>query len=361
MPQTHLTPGSVIFGMPDADPAITGVRLWQDLGLPERSTIFRSDRRGGWTLRVPFSKLEGLTRLEYQYLVDFPSDSCGVDTQWWRDPTNPESVGGPFGEKSSLELPGYLAPSWLAEVPTEPGHVSGVAVETEVGLIEGELWSPVDDDSIELGLLLVHDGPEMVTYARLLDYAKVMMSSGRLPAFRLGLLSPGARDERYAANDGYARALAGPVLDAFTSTAATFPRVVLAGASLGGLAALHAEWTVPGTFAGVFSQSGSFFTPHTDAMESGYRHFDQITEFVAQVHQAASSPTDAVVALTCGIREENMLCNRLMAGELQRLGIGKPLVEHPDLHNWICWRDTFHPHLTRLLAELWSPSLGKGA
>jgi enterochelin esterase family protein len=59
--------------------------------------------------------------------------------------------------------------------------------------------------------------------------------------------------------------------------------------------------------------------------------------------------------MTCGAEEENVHNNRLMASSLSAHGYGARLHEVPDLHNYTCWRDALHPHLTRLLADLWTP------
>ena len=102
----------------------------------------------------------------------------------------------------------------------------------------------------------MHDGAEMDQYGRVVHYA-----AARAP-MRVALLSPGPdRDERYAANPAYAAALVDEVLPAIQERHATAHRPVLLGQSLGALAALHAAWTAPGTFAGLMLQSGSFFTP----------------------------------------------------------------------------------------------------
>jgi enterochelin esterase family protein len=60
------------------------------------------------------------------------------------------------------------------------------------------------------------------------------------------------------------------------------------------------------------------------------------------------------VAMTCGAEEENIHNNRLMASALTAQGYSAELNEVPDLHNYTSWRDAFDPHLTRLLARVWS-------
>ena len=55
------------------------------------------------------------------------------------------------------------------------------------------------------------------------------------------------------------------------------------------------------------------------------------------------------VTLTCGTGEENLGNNRAVAEALRRQGWQAALVEHPDAHNWVSWRDSLHPHLAELL------------
>jgi enterochelin esterase family protein len=59
------------------------------------------------------------------------------------------------------------------------------------------------------------------------------------------------------------------------------------------------------------------------------------------------------VTLTCGIAEENVHNNREMASALDAQGYEVSLVEVPDLHNYVGWRDAFSPHLTELLRRAW--------
>ena len=184
------------------------------------------------------------------------------------------------------------------------------------------------------GLVLVaHDGPE---------YERVAGLSRRFPAEHVLLLAPGERNEWYSANPQYATALvdilpAGPLVGL--------------GASLGGLALLHAESQHPGTFAGLFLQSGSFFTAELDPQEAGFPWYRRILAFVDTV-----GPVAAKTVLTCGRDEENLLNNRAMAGRL-----GAPLVEIPGGHSMLTWRDALHPHLRHLLQEVTIGAPGRPA
>jgi enterochelin esterase family protein len=171
---------------------------------------------------------------------------------------------------------------------------------------------------------------------------------------RVGLLSPGKqRDERYAASPAYAAALVDEVVPALSEELATAGRPVLVGQSLGALAALHAAWTSPGTFAGLMLQSGSFFTPELDPQESGYSHFAQVTGFVATVLDAQQAAEPLEVTMTCGTAEENLANNLALRDHLRSVGLNVSWGEVRQGHTWTCWRDSLHPHLADLLARAW--------
>jgi enterochelin esterase-like enzyme len=174
-------------------------------------------------------------------------------------------------------------------------------------------------------VLLAHDGPEYERVAALTDHEHVV------------LLSPGSRSEWYSANPAYAAALVHDVLPGLPPGP-----VVGLGASLGALALLHAESRFPGRFAGLFLQSGSFFTAELDPQEAGFPWYRRILAFVRRAR-----PVGSRVVLTCGRDEENLLNNRAMAGRL-----GVPLLEVPGGHSMTTWRDALHPHLHRLLQEV---------
>ncbi len=129
---------------------------------------------------------------------------------------------------------------------------------------------------------------------------------------------------------------------------------MLLGQSLGGLATLYAGWLHPDAFAGLASQSGSFFTPVLDPQESDYAFFEKVVGFVASLHESTGAPLGfPPVALTCGTAEENLGNNRLLHTHLLDLGVEAAWGEVRQGHTWTCWRDSLDPHLGDLLTKVW--------
>jgi enterochelin esterase family protein len=220
--------------------------------------------------------------------------------------------------------------------------------------IEVRVWTPADaDPADELPLLVAHDGPEYAALAGLTTYAAALTASGRLPRHRVALLGPGQRDEWYSANLSYAKALALAVLPAIRRRFAVAGPVVGMGASLGALAALHAQRRHPGLFGGLFLQSGSFFARRLDPQERAFGRYARITRFVGETRRGTLAAESVPATLTCGAIEENLANNRAMAEVLRGQGYRVGLAELPDVHNYVAWRDAFDPHLTGLLAEVW--------
>jgi enterochelin esterase-like enzyme len=323
----------------DPEPRYAAVRLRSDLPLRERD-FTRED--GGWVLRLPPGHLE---RLEYQ-LELFAKDGTSVVVC---DPGNPLRAPGVFGEKSVVLADGYRPPAWL-EAARTTGKTQQISARVLGHDLELSIWSPGEG---ALPLLVAHDGPEYDELSGLTRYAGAMIESEALPPFRVALLPPGDRDEWYSASAAYTRALVDRILPLLNGQVDVAGRPVAMGASLGGLAMLHAQRRRPGTFAGLFLQSGSFFVPRFDRHESGFPRFARIVRFVASVLSPLAWVDTPPVTLTCGAEEENVHNNRLVASALAAQGYPAVLHETPDLHNYTSWRDAFDPYLTDLLARVW--------
>ena len=324
----------------DPEQRYAAVRLCSDF--PVRQREFHRDD-GGWVLRLPRLRL---ARLEYQLELSCHDGTTEVVC----DPANPRRAPGAFGEKSVLLAPGYEPPDWLgAEVAQRTSEMVEIRVLGRA--LDVRISSP---DERELPLLVAHDGPEYDELASLTHYVGAMIECGALPPFRVALLPPGDRDEWYSASAVYGRALCHRILPALSATVPVVGRPVGMGTSLGALAMLHAQRTWPGTFAGLFLQSGSFFMPRFDRHEASFPRYGRIVRFVRGVLQGRVKPEPVPVVMTCGAEEDNIHNNRVMASALVAQGHQVQLDEVPDLHNYTGWRDAFEPYLTRLLRRLFS-------
>jgi enterochelin esterase family protein len=339
---TEVEGDGVVIRYDDPGHTATHVGVWAHLQLGDVAMRKVED---GWEVRLsdlPVDRLE--------YLID-------VDGVLQPDPANPRRAPGPFGDHSWLPLPTYHEPHWLEIEPCTGERASLTLSRTGAGRIDAEIWSPAEAGAAEsLPMLISHDGPEMDAYGALSSYAGAMIASAELPPFRLVLVSPGPRrNQRYAANSRYARALATRLVPALVDAVPTSSSPVLMGQSLGALAALHAVWTSPHMFSGAFLQSGSFFTVDLDPQESGFEHWREVTGFVAGIHAARQpSPDTPPMTFTCGTAEENFANNRVICDHLAEIGVEAGWGEVRDTHTWTCWRDTLDPHLTALLRRVWT-------
>ena len=325
----------------DPELRYAAVRLRSDLSLPDPNFLREN---GGWVLRLPPTRL---ARLEYQLEL---SDRDGA-TRIVCDPSNPERAPGAFGEKSVALALGYRPPAWLNQ-PATTATIHKVGMRVLGQEIEAAIWSPEEG---RLPLLVAHDGPEYDALAGLTHYAGAMIERGTLGPFRVALLPPGDRDEWYSASAVYGRALCRRILPAVYDEVDVAGPLVAMGASLGALALLQAQRAWRGAFSGLFLQSGSFFMPRFDRHESRFPRYGRITRFVAGVLRAPAASDPVRVTLTCGAEEENIHDNRVMTSSLAAQGYPARLHEVPDLHNYTSWRDALDPHLTRMLARLWTP------
>ena len=353
----------VTFRVSDPDAALQEVRLYQEVRRPRDGPAFtRAEGATLWELDFPRPAVD---RMEYQLALRYP----GAGPVLAPDPSNPRRAGGPFGEKSVIEFPGYQPPAWLAAADqAPPPATTGLAVPSRVlgARVPVQLWrSPAGvRPGRPLPLLVVHDGPEYARYAALLGFLAAACAAGRLPPMRAALLAPVDRNEHYSASPAWSRALVSEVLPALQALAPTPPgrrHLVGMGASLGALATLAAARTAPASFGGLFLQSGSFFRPLVDDHERDFPRLRRITRFVDDLAAGAGAPRTALpgaaeaasTVLTCGTVEENLHGNRVVRDALAAHGWPVTLAEHRDAHNWVAWRDTFDSWLVGLLRELW--------
>jgi enterochelin esterase-like enzyme len=335
----------VTFRLPDPNRRLASVRLYQQVGVPAERLAF-TRVRGVWTLRLSRPAVD---RMEYLLELEHPNGSRETIT----DPANPSRVPGAFGDKSVVEFPGYVRPSWL-DRPSVAASVGAFAIPSSLlgATVRGLLWTP-DALATDMAapMLIANDGPEYDNLASLTHYAGALVESAEVAPFRVALLAPADRNRWYAVNPAYARAMRTEIVPALDVIAPASRRIGM-GASLGALAMLHAHRSFPSLFDGLFLQSGSFFRPELDPQERRFSRFGPVTRFVAEVIEAVADPRPVPTVLTCGGIEENLDNNRLMATALQGLGYSAELHEVRDVHNYTAWRDALDPYLTGLLSDL---------
>ena len=186
--------------------------------------------------------------------------------------------------------------------------------------MDAVVWQPESVASNDpLPMLYAHDGPEMASYGGLLDVGAPVGAGGcRGCGWRC------CRPARATSSTPPTRRTPPP--SPTTSSPPCAPRArpttgrCSPARASAAVAALHAAWTSPATFAGLLLQSGSFFTPELDPQESDFDHCDEVTGFVGEPARGRTAPDAPMVAMTCGTAEENLANNRLMHDHLRRLG-----------------------------------------
>lgn len=343
--------GAVTFSLPDEDREFERVTLCQEITRPRMGPNFeRADNR--WELTWPRPEAD---RAEYK--LEIASLTGGA--QVICDPTNPLRAPGPYGDKSVVQWPEYEPPRWLEGACSDPGRVVENSIECRTlhAHLRVLLWSSSGCKPDEpLPLLIAHDGPEYAQYSKLLMLLDRKTSGGELPPLRAALIAPTERNHIYSASAQYARALADevlPWLNAHAPTPEGRNMRVGMGASLGALAMLHAHRTHTESFGALYLQSGSYFRQRFDKQESGFVRFRRINRFVGTL-LTADRPHPIRITMTCGTAEENLANNRAVGDALTTQGYDVTFVANRDAHNWVAWRDTFEPHLTGLLAEMWA-------
>jgi enterochelin esterase-like enzyme len=188
-------------------------------------------------------------------------------------------------------------------------------------------------------LVVVHDGSE---YARRAGLRRTLAGHGVTAA----LLEPIDRNESYSASARYSRALVEEVLPSLPGRGP-----VGVGCSLGALALLHAHRRAPGSFAGLFLQSGSFFRGR-DRYEGAFARYGRIARFVGSLGRNPGRPIP--VTITVGLDEPNLDNNRALAETLERGGYAVELHESPGGHDWSVWRRQLKARLPDLMERAWS-------
>ena len=268
--------------------------------------------------------------------------------------------------ESIVELPGAPPQPWAkrqAEVPR--GRVEPSRFDSKMLGNARAIWTYLppgyDPQSAPYPLLLLFDGP-MYLGMRIHVMLDNMIAAGVIPDIVCVMVEQVDRNVELACNDEFAEWL---VLELLPWVCAQYPvtsdpaRVVIAGASYGGLAAAFMGLRHPEAFGNVLSQSGSFW------WGPGY---EQISDFenraieqewlIHQFEKAGAAPLRFY--LDIGLLEDGWLPHggpnpaasvRKMRDVLQAQGHDVHCAEFYGGHQCICWRGTLADGLIALLGQ----------
>ena len=319
-------------------------------GLPAAQPLERVAGSGLWLLRFA---LPAESRFEYKFEVQ-----RGGATEWITDPLNPNRAADPFGANSVCQGFGYLPPEWtLPDEGARTGSFDEFALDTrELGRRAVRLYLPARlRRSRRYPLLVLHDGTDYVRYAQLKVVLDNLIHRLEIPPLIVALTDSPDRLHEYVGLDAHADFLVGELIPAVGARVPLDPDAGARGAmgaSLGGVAALHAAWRHPGTFGRLLLQSGSF--AFTDIGENKRGPvFEPVVRFMNAFRAAPGRPAERIY-VSCGIYESLIYENRSLVPLLTQNRIQVRYEEARDGHNWQNWRDRLRAGLTYLFpGPLW--------
>jgi enterochelin esterase-like enzyme len=242
---------------------------------------------------------------------------------------------------SVMSLPQAPPLRWVPAAATEPGGVVHATLHDGRAVWHYTAQAPAGRGSEPLPVVIFLDGEDWSIDAP--NTIAGMTAAGLLPPLLALGVSSGDQDTRWEelrCSEAFTRYLAHDVLGWAAQTRPITPdpaRTIVAGQSLGGLAALFATQVMPERFGCALVQSGSFWWPANQ-------------EWLTHVVRAIAEPTHGVY-LSVGTEEWAMReqIHRMAAALTQR---GDPLhvTEYCGGHDLACWRVDLANGLTALTA-----------
>ena len=320
----------------------------------------------GFNTALPMQRLEGTelwvltmdlpqgSRFEYKFEV-----VRGEHRELLLDALNDVVAHDPFGANSVCQGYGYQRPAWtLADPEVRRGALTQLKVDSRAfaGQRQVEVYLPARfRRSRSYPLLVVHDGVDYLRYADLRTVLDNLIHRLEIPAMVVALTQSPDRLTEYTGDPRHARFIAEELLPALAAQYSLLDDPSargLMGASLGGVAALHAASLYPDRFGQLLLQSGSFAFSDLGHHQKG-PVFDPVVRFV-NGYRKNPFPLAQKIYLSCGIYESLIYENRSIVPLLQAQGMQLHFEEARDAHNWENWRDRLRNALTWLFpGPLW--------
>lgn len=343
----------------------------------------RADPRAGLMRRVPRTDVWHLTyrlpadwRGSYQIAVAATEpgdddDLRALAAHGRPDPFNDATLPQPAGTppKSIAELPAAPTQAHLRPRPGTPaGHVTQERIAGREAWLYAPAGAPPDalperrvdappgappgapqGRGTDLPLLVLLDGDIWARRLPVFPVLDNLIADGVIPPLAAVVLDAGERVARfteYPCHDPFAAFLADeltPWAAARLGATADPARTIIAGQSLGGLAAAYAAYRAPHRFGNVLTQSGSFWWPGDDPGRAEWltRQYAAAERLPLRFYQEVG--TDEWVGLGPNRRLRDVLRDK-----------GYPLTyrEFSGGHDQACWRGGMTDGL-RVLTKAW--------
>lgn len=342
-------PGSVTFVYRGrADEVI--LRRWIS-GLSTAQPLQALDDTDLWALTM---ELPEQSRFEYKFEV--LRDGA---RQLIVDPLNGVLAHDPFGANSVCQGFGYQRPGWtLFDEEARSGALTKMQLDSQAFQDSRtvHIYLPARfRRNRTYPLLVVHDGLDYLRYADLKNVLDNLIHRQEIPAMIVAMTQSPERLTEYTGDERHARFLSEDLLPALADK---FPLLDdsaargLVGASLGGVAVLHAAARFPLLFGQLLLQSGSFAFSDLGHHKKG-PVFDPVVRFVNAYRRNPFAVADKIY-MSCGVYESLIYENRSLVPLLQAQGMQVNYEEARDAHNWENWRDRLRQGLTWLFpGPLW--------
>ena len=304
-----------------------------------------------WVLRM---ELPDESRFEYKFEVVRNGNSELV-----LDKLNDVTAQDPFGANSVCQGYGYSRPDWTLHDPqSRAGVLTGFQMYSKAFESQRDIqvYLPARyRQNRRYPLLVVHDGADYLQYAEFKTVLDNLIHRLEIPAMIVAMTQSPDRLVEYTGDSRHARFIGEELLEEMN---AKFPLIDdnrargLMGASLGGVASLHAARQYPNRFGQLLLQSGSFAFSDLGKHRKG-PIFDPVVRFVNDYRKNPFMLAEKIY-MSCGIYESLIYENRSLAPLLQAQGMQVKFEVARDAHNWENWRDRLRNGLSWLFpGPLW--------
>jgi enterochelin esterase family protein len=208
-------------------------------------------------------------RLDYKFIVN--------STNWILDPLNPYTCVGGYGPNSELRMPQYVMPPEIAEYPQIPHGTLRDTLFYSTNLhnsrtVRVYLPPGYEQSSEHYPVVLVHDGLEYVSLAKMDNVLDYLIAHERIQPMIAVFVPPVNRTEEYAGNlmDEFTAFVVQelfPWLDARYRTLTDAPNRATIGASNGGNIALWLGIQHPEVFGNIAAQSSNVISSISNRLQ----------------------------------------------------------------------------------------------